>query len=218
MSISIITSSTPNPPFWEETSFWLISYSLSSPHRNTPVIDIFYGKVFSSIPFLSSWTGQASVVGTLSWGKCYCPWSYNDPPSLSKWGCREKQKEERKVSVKCFELCYHPAHPILFFFLVRIYRHSSHFVQLLYGDWLNISWIQASFLDAGILREKQSHHSVKQDSHVCRSSWSGVWDSNRITANGRHTLLIVLVLEDTELSKYWWVYWLGTKQMQMQWS
>lgn len=60
------------PSKWEETSFWLISCSLLSPHKNTPVIDIFCRKVFSAILFLSSWTGQASVVGIFSWGKCYC--------------------------------------------------------------------------------------------------------------------------------------------------
>lgn len=81
---------------WEENSFWLISCSLSSPHKNNPVIDIFYGKVFSSILFLSRWTVQASVVGTFSWGKCYCPCSCKDPPALSKWGCREKQKRVKK--------------------------------------------------------------------------------------------------------------------------
>lgn len=91
--------------------------------------------------------GQAYVLGIFHEGNVNSPCSCKDPPTLSKWGCREKQKRgKRGISkeLKCFELCYHPAHPTLFFFLVRIYRHRSHLVLPLHGDWQNVSWIKIS--------------------------------------------------------------------------
>lgn len=53
----------------------------------------------------------------------------------------EGKPERKKASVKKgFELCYHPAYSTLFFFLLRIHRHGSLFVQPLPGDWQNLSF------------------------------------------------------------------------------
>lgn len=105
--------------------------------------------MFSAVPFLSSRTGQTSVADIISGGKCYCQCpSKALPPAVSKWGMqRESRKEERKVSeLKGFELCYPLAYLTLFFFLLRIHRHISLFVQPLHGDWQYLSsWKQVVF-------------------------------------------------------------------------
>lgn len=70
-----------------ETSFKPSLRSLSSPHKNIPIIDIHWSSMISAITFVSSHTQQTSDVDFISEGKYYCQCSRKAlPPALPKRG------------------------------------------------------------------------------------------------------------------------------------